>query len=268
MHFCIYPFYTFKYFSMKILQVLIPTLLFSLVLIAQPDDPSRMVALYHVAYVKNGKSIIDDECQLITGKQSLFYSLKMAEFEKNIQDAIDKSGETNGVINLNAANLSQNRNFLPVKVMKDFSNNTVLFIEDFNGQTFGYKIETSTHSKWKILSDTLQINNLHCQKAQIVNDSLLTTAWFCPDIPIPDGPLSYFGLPGLIVKIENNWGWDIKLISISHDTGKLLIPEKLSYTLTTETKLLKAKKQHAEAFGNGQTGFDGDINTRAKKKSN
>jgi GLPGLI family protein len=253
---------------MKISFILISLCCFSLALMSQNGKKAGMAALYHVTYTKEGKSIIDDECELISGKQSLFYSLKMEEFEKNILEAIDKSGETGGIINLNSANLNQSRNYLPVKILKDFSNKSVLFIEDFNGQTFGYKKENSTYSDWQILPDTISINHLHCQKAQIKNDSLLITAWFCPNIPIPDGPLSYFGLPGLIIKVENSRGWNFSLLSFSPEAKKPILPEKISYTLTTESKLLKAKKQHAEAFSNGQANFDGDIKTSARKKSN
>lgn len=41
---------------------------------------------------------------------------------------------------------------------------------------------------------------LNCQKA-ICNDTV--TAWFTVDIPIPDGPQTFGGLPGLIMKLDD-----------------------------------------------------------------
>ncbi|MDR3339516.1 MAG: GLPGLI family protein [Candidatus Symbiothrix sp.] len=62
-----------------------------------------------------------------------------------------------------------------------------------------FLITESLNSEWKLLSEEKKIGNYSCKKA--VNDKNIT-AWYCPDIPVNDGPYLYQGLPGLILEIE------------------------------------------------------------------
>jgi GLPGLI family protein len=36
-----------------------------------------------------------------------------------------------------------------------------------------------------------------------VKDTISVTAWFTPEIPVSHGPSNYFGLPGLILELQN-----------------------------------------------------------------
>jgi GLPGLI family protein len=53
--------------------------------------------------------------------------------------------------------------------------------------------------EWKLSSGEKKVGNYSCKKA--VNDKNVT-AWYCPDIPVNDGPYLYQGLPGLILEVE------------------------------------------------------------------
>ena len=77
--------------------------------------------------------------------------------------------------------------------------------------------------KWELSSETKNIGEYTCYKAtfskdvekismNIVNgtskkttqkDSIVTTAWYTPQIPISNGPKDYQGLPGLILEIND-----------------------------------------------------------------
>lgn len=62
----------------------------------------------------------------------------------------------------------------------------------------------ATDQPWKIdHTATKIILGFSCQKATTTIDGKETTAWFAPEIPISDGPLSLHGLPGLILQVEN-----------------------------------------------------------------
>ena len=56
---------------------------------------------------------------------------------------------------------------------------------------------------WKISSDTLTINSLHCQKATTHFKGRDYEVWFCSDLPFHSGPWKLNGLPGLIVQASD-----------------------------------------------------------------
>ena len=57
---------------------------------------------------------------------------------------------------------------------------------------------------WRILHEKLKIGDFQTQKAETEIFGRKWTAWFTTEIPIQDGPYKFHGLPGLIVKIEDN----------------------------------------------------------------
>lgn len=77
-----------------------------------------------------------------------------------------------------------------------------------------YIIKSELNKKWKISSETKNINNFVCYKATTeltvtnvrgVFKSLII-AWFCPEISFQYGPNGYGGLPGLIFELQTKDG--------------------------------------------------------------
>ncbi|MDE5437989.1 GLPGLI family protein [Elizabethkingia meningoseptica] len=63
---------------------------------------------------------------------------------------------------------------------------------------------------WKVLPDKMKIGEYNAQKATTEFGGRTWTAWFSTDLPFQDGPYKFWGLPGLIVKIEDegkNYSW-------------------------------------------------------------
>lgn len=67
-----------------------------------------------------------------------------------------------------------------------------------------YLVKDTRKQQWKILSDKEKIGNFNAQKAVCDFAGRKWTAWFTTDIPIQDGPYKFHGLPGLIIKLEDN----------------------------------------------------------------
>ena len=66
---------------------------------------------------------------------------------------------------------------------------------------------------WKIESEKSKIGEYQAQKATTEFGGRKWTAWFSEDLPFQDGPYKFYGLPGLIVKIEDanqNYSWVLK----------------------------------------------------------
>ena len=69
-----------------------------------------------------------------------------------------------------------------------------------------YAIEEDEVPQWKILPEKEKIGAYEAQKAETEFGGRKWTAWFSSEIPIQDGPYKFYGLPGLIVKIEDYTG--------------------------------------------------------------
>ena len=57
---------------------------------------------------------------------------------------------------------------------------------------------------WQIRSNTLAIGRFLCQKATITLGGRRWTAWFTPELAIPDEPFKFSGLPGLIIRLADD----------------------------------------------------------------
>ena len=60
---------------------------------------------------------------------------------------------------------------------------------------------------WQIGSDTKKIENLDATKATCFFKGRNYEAWFCTDIPIPNGPWKFGRLPGLILEVTDITGF-------------------------------------------------------------
>ena len=69
-----------------------------------------------------------------------------------------------------------------------------------------YNISENRKINWKISSEKEKIGEWNAQKAEADFAGRHWIAWFSTEIPIQDGPYKFYGLPGLIVKIEDKTG--------------------------------------------------------------
>ncbi|MGD1318347.1 GLPGLI family protein [Chryseobacterium sp. 2R14A] len=111
-------------------------------------------------------------------------------------------------LKLSPNNISMNRRDKPgqvnYKVTKEYPDfKTYLFT---NISSDSYKVEEDKKPEWKILPDKQKIGEYNAQKATTKYGGREWTAWFSTDLPFQDGPYKFYGLPGLIVKIEDKTG--------------------------------------------------------------
>lgn len=90
-----------------------------------------------------------------------------------------------------------------------------------NELTFAFPpqhLEEPLNFSWHFGEKQDTIAGLSCYNAYTTYGGRKYTAWFSPDVPIPDGPYVFGGLPGLIVEISDEKGWftfRLKNISVS-----------------------------------------------------
>lgn len=115
------------------------------------------------------------------------------------------------------------------KVKKDYINKNTIFIDGIFQKYFSYT--ENINFDWKISSDIDTISGFPTQKAMTNFGGRNWIAWFTKDIPYQDGPYKFYGLPGLILKIEDsnkNYSWLMVGIKKINDFSELSFTEKIS----------------------------------------
>ncbi len=125
---------------------------------------------------------------------------------------------------MSGATDSWGKNFSPGKQYKNVKTNSLLQSQEFYGKQFLVE-DKLLEIAWSMGSETKKIGNYTCFKAtatipvadlewynfswssmsQNEDDSVKTTeviAWYSPQIPVSQGPLEYWGLPGLILEVN------------------------------------------------------------------
>ncbi len=90
-------------------------------------------------------------------------------------------------------------------------------------------------TEWRLSTEQKDILGYTCIKATSGPDSLLTTAWFAPQIPVSSGPGTFGQLPGLILEVNRD-NMTITATSISEelDDENLIAPPSKGRKVTEE----------------------------------
>ena len=159
---------------------------------------------------------------------------------------------------ISGATDSWGKNFTEGKKYKNVKSTNLTQNQEFYGKKFLIK-DKLQNINWKIGSETKQIGNYTCLKAtalipeedltwysfswsKIRNNSasnltkdknqeikmIKVEAWYTPQIPINNGPSSYWGLPGLILEVNtgNTTLLCYKIVMNPEDKVKIKAPEK------------------------------------------
>lgn len=94
------------------------------------------------------------------------------------------------------------------KIVKTYPEMKEQYIDRVSMNLFGY--DDPIKFTWNIQPEKQKIGEYNTQKATTEYGGRKWNAWFSSDIPFQDGPYKFYGLPGLIVKIEDdekNYSW-------------------------------------------------------------
>ncbi|MEC4113116.1 GLPGLI family protein [Myroides pelagicus] len=86
-----------------------------------------------------------------------------------------------------------------------------------------YLLVNTLFADWTLDNEQLKINGFTAYKAtrtkiDVKGKPILVTAWYAPEFPYPFGPLTYSGLPGLIIQVqENNKMFTLSKIEFNKD---------------------------------------------------
>ena len=143
---------------------------------------------------------------------------------------------------------------------KRFSNKTEIM-----GKAFLVK-DSLPNYDWQLSSETKNIGRYSCYKAtyareeEKINMSLVngqpkevkkkvivvTTAWYTPQIPISNGPSTFYGLPGLILEINDGTTTIVCTEIVINPSENLKIEEPKKGKIVTQAKYDKITQEKAK----------------------
>ncbi len=203
-----------------------------------PEKLSTLEIKYNFIYVEdtlNMTSKISEPMILLANAgKSIYYSENYKIFSDGFKKQLNAAVNTGSIVE--PAKLPQ------AKVKHSvFRDNDDVYISNHLGKTF-YTFIESEKINWKINNtETKVILGYKCSKATAHIGNRNYIAWFTYDIPINDGPYKFKGLPGLILKINDEHQYiNFELISIT----KINVPieYKKGLIITKEQYLTKRKE--------------------------
>ncbi|KMQ66007.1 hypothetical protein ACM46_00070 [Chryseobacterium angstadtii] len=123
--------------------------------------------------------------------KSEFYS-----FEKYKSDSTMNADLKKGIFSM-----PFNKKMNSDRVVRDINTQKIEFITSL--EPYRYSVSQNIDLKWNILAEFNNILGYTVQKATTEFGGRKWIAWFAKEIPIQSGPYKFFGLPGLILKIED-----------------------------------------------------------------
>lgn len=136
----------------------------------------------------------------IAQDKSVFYSENRIKRDSIMQKAFQGGGRGS----INRDQMEGLRSNINYSVEKDKANQKTYFKDRIGRDIYSY--EEDRPLNWKISSETRKIGEYKVQKAETDFGGRKWTAWFTTDLPYQDGPYKFGGLPGLIIKVEDDKG--------------------------------------------------------------
>jgi len=130
-------------------------------------------------------------------------------------------------------------NIFFISIMPLLTQNNIIYSNLNNGLTVAQRkvlgdaflVSDSTRKiKWKITDETRDIAGYHCRRANgIMLDSIYVVAFYTTQIPVPGGPESFNGLPGMILGValpHENLAWFATKVTDTTLPDNAIIPPK------------------------------------------
>lgn len=166
---------------------------------------SNILSAQNITFIYEIKSKINPKAQYyyldVIGKQSVFRSENAREADSLMQ----KNGfwESRKPIFDNVYSV---KNLISNKVYKSVTHPAMYDL---------YHINIDDKLEWQILPEKKMFSEMECQKAKVQYGGRNWVAWFDPKNPIQEGPYIFYGLPGFIVRLEDDNGdYNFELIKI------------------------------------------------------
>jgi GLPGLI family protein len=161
---------------------------------------------------------------------------------------------------------------------KNIAEQIFLQEEEMMGKEFLVKDKLEP-SEWELTGETKKIGNYTAQKAtytriidskrfstgmtemENVKDTISVTAWFTPEIPVSHGPNNYYGLPGLILEVQNQGSTLIcEKIELNPSSNPVAIEQPKKGKVVSEEEFRVVQEEAMKQMMNQYQGKPGEGN--------
>ena len=229
----------------------------------------------NVKYENEIKSL-RDTMVLVTGNQySLYYDWSRETKYKKMLSQLDAAKKTTKFINYNsyfafiekATQDDQLFEFTPNRdnseILKDRKQHLLVTTDLDDADIVNEKLylleENIPPQTWQFHDETQEVMGYICQKATAKFKGRDYTAWYTLDIPVNDGPFKFYGLPGLILMVEDSdKQFHFKVVGLEQLSNAVIISEiKKDYIKCTKEQYEKIKRRMQETvflyYSQGET---------------
>jgi GLPGLI family protein len=228
--------------------------------------------------IKYRQSIMNDTLNINSGRTNIMIlqvgrsMSKYTDYNALVGDSIitEYTKQGKDVNEIISKTLSITRGASHENIFKDYPKGKITTTNFFLGSSYLYE-EPFVKINWKLESGNMTIAGYKCKKASISLFGRKYTAWYTPDIPVGNGPWKFSGLPGLILKAEDDRkqvSFECIAIEKPRWVDQIYIFDK-DYLKTNKKTFLKSYKQYRENPGAAlqNSGMvQGDIPARALRK--
>lgn len=206
-------------------------------------DKSVMLATYRLEVLHDTVSpnaIKSDNTMVlqIGAKQDKYFDLYRAKSKEFLSSEENKKRDPNAVIN---EAMQLGKGTLTDEIYWNYPGKGVLAVTThLLGDYYLYE-ESIPQIEWEMKEGTQSVAGYACQQAACRLFGRNYTVWYAPEIPVSKGPYKFSGLPGLILKVEDDShqvSWTC--IGLEKKTGEDIFFTERDYMKTEKTKFLKS----------------------------
>ena len=257
-----------------------------------PADQVRLEAIYRLTYRTDSTAPAtrSDVMRLQIGsKASRFESMNAVRGDsameaafKTAQSQAVTNGST-GIISIGKVDANAFRTSFREVIFKIPAAKQLVFRDRIGLGKFAYA-EPLGQLTWAVSPTTATIAGYTCQRATTTYAGRHWEAWFTREIPVPEGPYKFYGLPGLIVKLADigaNYTYELARLRQLPSPIPLKLPEESAKPIS-KAEFLAGKATDARAgleqmLANGnirfktpeeETAFRQKARERAKRPTN
>ncbi len=213
-------------------------------------DSLKYRADYILSYQSDSTDIYSKQQEnfiLLIGKNHSLFVSENTFKRDSIRNELVKNQNITG---LNLANVPKSA--FSYRIMKSTLAKTVTFYDLLFRTAINYEEKVSFN--WELTGKKEKLHDMDSGVAYVNYAGRRYKAWYSSGIAMPEGPYKFFGLPGLILKIEDTKGYykfeltDFK--NLTNQKGVIKMESRLlNGTSTTKQQYLSAKENHINNLG-------------------